>query len=145
MKTHHHVIELETGPGVSLTDITGRLRDAVAASGVVDGAVIVTSRHTTTALMINENEARLVDDVRQFLARLAPADAPYLHNDIHLRDCPQDEPENAHSHLIAMLLGSSETVPVVGGALALGTYQSVMLADLDGPRPRTVNVQVMGV
>lgn len=54
------------------------------------------------------------------------------------------EPENAHSHLLSMVLGNSETVPVHGGRLALGTWQSLLLVELDGPRPRTVGVQVVG-
>ena len=76
--------------------------------------------------------------------RLVPPADRYLHNDIALRDCPPDEPENAHSHLAAMLLGSSEVIALAGGELVLGQYQSVMLYELDGPRSRKVNVQVYG-
>jgi len=100
--------------------------------------------HTTTAIAINENEPRLVEDVRAFLHRLIPPNDRYLHNDIALRDCPPDEPENAHSHLAAMLLGSSEVIALVEGQLQLGQYQSVMLYELDGSRKRKVNVQVYG-
>lgn len=67
-----------------------------------------------------------------------------MHNDIALRDCPPDEPENAHSHLTAMLLGSSEVIPLADTELVLGQYQSVMLYELDGPRRRKVSVQVYG-
>jgi secondary thiamine-phosphate synthase enzyme len=55
------------------------------------------------------------------------------------------EPENCHSHLLSMLVGNSESIPVVDGELMLGTWQSVMLVELDGPRTRTVGVQVAGV
>jgi secondary thiamine-phosphate synthase enzyme len=144
MRIRHETIRLDTGPGICLFDITPRVRDALAQSGIRNGFVLVASRHTTTALTINENEERLLTDVREFLARLVPAGDHYLHNDIHLRDCPPDEPENAHSHLIAMLLGSSESIPVADGALALGTWQSVMLVELDGPRERNVSVQICG-
>jgi secondary thiamine-phosphate synthase enzyme len=144
MRIRHETIRLETGPGMGLFDITPRVRDALAQSGIRNGFVLVASRHTTTALTINENEERLLTDVREFLARLVPAGDRYLHNDIHLRDCPPDEPENAHSHLIAMLLGSSESIPVADGTLALGTWQSVMLVELDGPRQRNVSVQICG-
>ena len=78
-----------------------------------------------------------------------------LHNDLHLREAPPDwpggweawaaqAPENCHSHLLSMLLGNSETVPVVDGKLTLGTWQSVMLVELDGSRKRTVGVQIVG-
>jgi secondary thiamine-phosphate synthase enzyme len=73
-----------------------------------------------------------------------PAEADYKHNDIHLRDCPPDEPENAHSHLIALLLGASENIPAVDGELGLGRWQSLMLLELDGPRRRRVNLQIVG-
>ena len=106
--------------------------------------LIVSSRHTTTALAINEYEHRLLEDVRACFSDLVPADRHYLHNDIHLRDCPPDEPENAHSHIIAMLLSSSEVIPVVEGTLQLGQWQSIILFELDGPRERTVTMQVIG-
>ena len=144
MKISHHHLELETQAGINLIDITARLRALIAESGIANGTLTVTSRHTTTAITINENEERLLDDVRTFFSKLVPAEEKYRHNDIHLRDCDPEEPENAHSHLIAMMLGSSEAVAVVDGELDLGTWQSVMLVELDGPRKRTVSVQLMG-
>lgn len=116
----------------------------LAQCGMWSGFVTVTSRHTTTAITINENEPRLIEDLRRFLGELAPAGRGYLHDDIHLRDCPPDEPRNAHAHLLAMLLGSSEVLPVVEGKLDLGTWQSVLLIDLDGPRARNISIQVCG-
>ena len=120
------------------------IKNTVAKSGIKNGFVTVTSQHTTTAIAINENEERLEEDVKTFLNRLIPPADKYLHNDIALRDCPADEPENAHSHLAAMLLGSSEVIAVAEGEMLLGQYQSVMLYELDGPRTRKVNVQVYG-
>ena len=137
-------IELETGEGISLHDLMPDLNRAIANSGIVNGFVTVTSQHTTTAISINENEERLVEDVKTFITRLIPPNDKYLHNDIALRDCPEDEPENAHAHLAAMLLGSSEVIALAEGKLVVGQYQSVMLYELDGPRRRKVNVQVYG-
>jgi secondary thiamine-phosphate synthase enzyme len=137
-------IELDTGEGIALHDITPGLREAVSESGIENGFVTVTSQHTTTAIAINEYEKRLLGDVKSFLARLIPPGDRYLHNDIALRDCPEDEPENAHSHLAAMLIGSSEVIALAGRELVLGQYQSVMLYELDGPRRRRVSVQVYG-
>jgi secondary thiamine-phosphate synthase enzyme len=144
MNSISSLIELDTGQGISLHDLMADIRDAVAGSGIRNGFVTITSQHTTTAITINEHEARLLEDVKAFLARLIPAGDRYLHNDIQLRDCPPDEPENAHSHLASMLLGSSEVITLVDGDLVLGQYQSVMLVELDGPRRRKVNVQVYG-
>ncbi|WIA37706.1 hypothetical protein OEZ86_014591 [Tetradesmus obliquus] len=148
-------IEIETIPGIALFDITPQIRQRVQQLGVTEGFVNVLSRHTTTAVAINEYETRLLDDIRQFLRKLAPPSDPYLHNDLHLREAPADwpggweawaaqEPENAHSHLLSMVLGNSETVPVSKGQLCIGTWQSVMLVELDGPRKRTVGIQVVG-
>ena len=144
MKTHFKTLDIETGDGISIHNITAQVREAVAESGVVDGIVAVTSQHTTTALTINEDEERLRADIRTYLERLVPADEAYLHNDIHLRDCDPDEPENAHSHLMAILLGSSESIAVSQGALVLGKWQSIMMLELDGVRRRRVSVQVVG-
>lgn len=144
MKIISSYIELETGEGIALHDLMPGIKDAVSNAGINNGFVTVTSQHTTTAIAINENEDRLVEDVKTFLNRLIPPGDKYLHNDIALRDCPPDEPENAHSHLAAMLLGSSEVIALAEGELALGQYQSVMLYELDGPRTRKVNVQVYG-
>lgn len=144
MKIISLFVELETGSGISLHDIMPQLKAAIAKSEILNGFVTVTSQHTTTAIAINENETRLMEDVKTFLTRLIPPRDRYLHNDIALRDCPEDEPENAHSHLAAMLLGSSEVIALAGGGLVLGQYQSVMLYELDGPRQRRVSVQVYG-
>ena len=107
-------------------DITPDIRSLLEKTGVQQGQVNIISRHTTTAVTINEAEPRLMDDARLFLRKLAPPDAPYLHNDLHLRGAPDwpggweawaaQEPENCHSHLLSMLLGNSETVPVVDGS-----------------------------
>lgn len=144
MQIKNHVIEMETREGISIFNITPQILGYLDESGIKNGFVVVSSRHTTTALAINEHEERLLEDIRAFFTKLVPAGDNYLHNDIHLRDCPPDEPENAHSHIAALLFGSSEAIPVANGELAIGQYQSVMLIELDGPRPRTVNVQICG-
>lgn len=145
MRIVSSAIQVATGEGIALHDLMPDIRDVVRASGIKDGFVTVTSQHTTTAIGINEHEPRLVEDVKVFLTRLIPPADTYLDNDIALRECPPDEPENAHSHLAAMLLGSSEVIALAGGELVLGRYQSVMLYELDGPRDRSVSVQVYGM
>ena len=144
MKIHSSLIEVASGTGIVLHDLMPGIREAVSTSGIQNGFVTVTSQHTTVAIAINEYEPRLLEDVKDFLTRLIPPGDKYLHNDIAMRDCPPDEPENAHSHLAAMLLGSSEILAISEGELVLGQYQSVMLYELDGPRHRKVYVQVYG-
>lgn len=144
MRIFSDVLQLNTGSDISLFDITPQIKAVIEKSDIHNGFVLINSQHTTTAITINEHEERLLEDIRRFLMHLVPKDNKYLHNDIHLRDCPDDEPENAHSHLCAILLGSSESVPLVDKQLAMGTYQSIILVDLDGPRQRNVSVQIVG-
>ncbi|MBH8566949.1 YjbQ family protein [Nostoc sp. CENA67] len=138
------LIEIETNQGINIRNITPQIQDLITSTSIKNGQVLVFSRHTTTALAINENEIRLLEDVKVFLQKLAPESDKYLHNDLHLRDVPEDEPINAHSHLMAMMLSTSEVIPIVDGKLALGTWQSVLFFELDGPRKRTVFIQISG-
>ncbi|MDH5471856.1 MAG: secondary thiamine-phosphate synthase enzyme YjbQ [Gammaproteobacteria bacterium] len=144
MKIINHDLEINTRQGFSLFDVTMKIRQWLKDNQAVNGNISITSQHTTTAVVINEFESRLLEDIKTFFLKLAPENSQYLHNDIELRDCPADEPENAHSHLIAMMMGSSESIPVIDGDLKLGQYQSVILVELDGPRQRKLAIQFMG-
>ncbi len=140
----NQLIEVKTDRGINIYNITPEVEKLISSASIINGQVLVFSRHTTTALAINENEERLLEDVKVFLRKLAPESERYLHNDLHLRAVPEDEPMNAHSHLMAMTLSTSEVIPIVDGKLALGTYQSVLFFELDGPRKRTVFCQISG-
>lgn len=141
----NQIIELETAAGIEVYDITPQIQAIVSKSNIQNGQALIFSRHTTTALAINEFEPRLMQDIKTYLRKLAPETDAYLHNDLHLRpNIPPDEPRNAHSHLMAITLSTSELVPIADGKLALGTYQSVLLFELDGPRRRSVFCQISG-
>jgi secondary thiamine-phosphate synthase enzyme len=138
------VFEVATHSGINIHNVTPKIQELLTQTGIQNGQVLVFSRHTTTALAINEWEERLLEDIRVYLQKLAPEGDRYLHNDLHLRVVPEDEPMNAHSHLMAMTLGTSEMIPVMDGKLALGTYQSILFFELDGPRQRTIFCQISG-
>lgn len=139
------LIEIETHQGINIHNITPQIEAAIASTMVKNGQILIFSRHTTTALKINENEERLLEDIKVFLEKIAPSRGRYLHNDLHLRpNIPADEPMNAHSHLMAMMLNNSEIVPIIDGKLGLGTYQSILFFELDGPRQRSVWCQISG-
>ncbi|MCM0593046.1 MAG: secondary thiamine-phosphate synthase enzyme YjbQ [Gloeotrichia echinulata IR180] len=144
MSIIHKLIEIETQAGINIHNITPQIQDFINSISIRNGQALIFSRHTTTALAINENEERLLADIKVFLQKLAPESDKYLHNDLHLRDVPEDEPINAHSHLMAMILNTSEVIPIVDGKLALGTWQSVLFFELDGPRKRTLFMQIVG-
>lgn len=144
MQIFNQLLNISTDESIGLYNITESVQQFINTTCIKNGQALVFSRHTTTAITINEDESRLLQDIKVYLTKLAPPRESYLHNDLHLRDVPPDEPENAHSHLMAMTLSTSEVIPIVDGKLALGTYQSLMLVELDGPRKRTFFVQVWG-
>ena len=99
--------------------------------------------HTTTAVIVNELEERLILDLEKWLKELAPPLQGYKHDDLNLRDnISEDEPKNAHAHMQALLLGNDVSVPFNDGKLQLGQYQDVILVELDGPRKRNVVISV---
>jgi thiamine phosphate synthase YjbQ (UPF0047 family) len=156
--THYEEVQVDTDRGMSVHDITDRIEEVVSRSGCREGTVTVLSKHSTVSVCINEMESRLVDDVRLFFLGLVPPRGPYLHDDVDYRYGPTDwpggdaawrdfrltQPPNAHSHLIAMMLGTSECIPIGDGTMRKGKYQSVLVVDVDGPKSRSIAVQVTG-
>lgn len=140
----NHTIKIETKEGISFYDLTPKIKELLTDSRIKNGHVLVFTKHTTTAITINENEERLLEDFRLYLEKLAPKNAKYLHDDIDLRDCPSNERLNGHSHLKALLLNSSEMIPIIDGILALGRWQAVLLIELDGGRSREIIIQISG-
>jgi len=142
---HHHRLQVDTTGSFRCHDITAELQGFIDRCGISDGLLVAAGQHTTTALVVNEAEERLLADIERFFLELAPPTRPWLHNDLHLRaGIPADEPRNAHSHLIALMLGNHLSLPVQQGRLGLGTYQAVLLVELDGPRRREVLLQLSG-
>ena len=124
---------------IALTEAVTRF---IAQQGAQDGTVLISVQHTTTAVIVNEMEERLIWDLEAWLAEIAPAQRPWKHNDLELRpNIPADEPRNAHAHLQALLLGNQAVVTVSNGELQLGRYQDVIVVELDGPRQRQVSLQ----
>jgi secondary thiamine-phosphate synthase enzyme len=141
----HHLIRLSTTRSTEFVDVTDQLIDAVAQSGLRTGIVALQTRHTTTAVVVNEREPLLLTDFEVLFDRLAPQGAGYWHDELPLRgDVPADEPRNAHAHCRALLLPSFAVVTVVDGRLQLGRWQRVFLAEFDGPRERELSVVMMG-
>lgn len=142
-------VDVATQRAFHVIDLTAQARELVASSGVREGQLVVFTPHTTCAVRINERETCFLEDFRQFMQRLVPPDAYYRHDDLDIRTEnllePESEPVNGHAHIKAMLIGAaSETVPVAGGALLLGTWQRIMFVELDQARVRRVHLQVQG-
>ncbi|AIF69885.1 hypothetical protein PAP_07475 [Palaeococcus pacificus DY20341] len=128
-----HTIEILTSKEVEIVDITAQVEEIVKKSGISEGLVVVFTRHTTTALILNENEPRLLKDMERIFKELVPKGEGYAHDAID---------HNAHSHLRSILMSSSIAIPIENSRLALGTWQSILFIELDGPRRRKVVVKV---
>jgi secondary thiamine-phosphate synthase enzyme len=135
----HSLLTLRTRTQLELVNLTRQVQDAVKAAQVRDGLVLVSSMHTTLALMVNEWQEALLADIKEMLGGLVPKDRGYHHNDPRQSDCDR---QNAHSHLQATLLGHSLSFGVIDGKLSLGQFQAIIGAELDGPRERQVTVQI---
>jgi secondary thiamine-phosphate synthase enzyme len=141
MRVVRDTIEVRTEENQQFLDVTKQIRDVVGRSGIRNGTLIVNSLHTTIALFLNEFQSALLDDLAALLQRLIPRRSGYLHDDPRYSDCDRG---NGHAHLRAMLLGRSIALAVGEGELLLGQYQSVILAELDGPRERRLQIQLVG-
>jgi secondary thiamine-phosphate synthase enzyme len=135
-------LTVQTGDRIELTDITDSVLELVRQSGVREGIVSLWSMHTTFAVFMNEAQRALHADIKRLLETMVDRDADWMHNDPEHSDCDRF---NADAHLRAMLLGHSLTLQVSGGEAVLGQWQRVLVAELDGPRSRTLRVQVMGI
>ena len=131
----HEVFELATGQAKQCLDLTERVREVVERSGVRAGLCHVMVLHSTAAVVVNEfDDPNIGRDLLTALDRAVPEHAGWLHDRIDA---------NAHAHIKAAVLGPSELVPVRGGALVLGTWQRILLVELDGPRKRKISITVL--
>lgn len=140
--------EIHINTTKQFTLLTPDIEDFVSKVGLVNGVVEIFTPHTTTGLMITENELLHLVDIRFFLDKVAPfkkeAEGPhgnvkYLHDLISLRnDVPTDESVNGHSHIRRLLFDSSVRVPVIDGKCYLGSWSDVFFVELDPGRDRKV-------
>jgi secondary thiamine-phosphate synthase enzyme len=137
MGVHGGLLRMETPGNGHIVDLTEGVTRVVTSSGIARGLVTVFATGSTVAVTTMEYEPGGVHDLQALLDRLIPAGGNYEHN-------VRNHDTNAHAHLRAAVIGPSETIPLVDGRLALGTWQQVVLLDFDDrPRQRTVTVQVL--
>ena len=135
-------LTIQTDERVELTDVTEPAQTFVRRSGIAEGLLSLWSMHTTCALFINEAQRALHADIKRFLEQVVTRHSDWMHNDPNHSDCDR---MNADSHLRAMLLGHSLTLQISGGEIVLGQWQRLLMAELDGPRERSIRVQMMGI
>jgi len=141
-KVVSRIVDWITSDRLQLLNITERINEIVRRSGVRDGIVHLQSLHTTSAVFINEWQDALLHDVRSFFEQVVDRNQYYRHNDPTYSDC---ERKNADSHMRGMLMGQTLSLQVRNATVLLGTWQSIIFAEFDGPRSRSLAVQVSGV
>lgn len=126
-------LTISTPARVAICDITAEINTALAQMGARDGLCNLFVPHTTAAVIVSENwDPDVTADLLAHLERIVPRDGRFKHAE-----------GNSQAHILSVMLGTSIVIPVSGGKLALGRWQGVMLAELDGPRERTVMVSVV--
>ena len=133
MTIETHSLKIDTNRNFEIIDITSKINDLI---DVDEGIISIFSKHSTSAIVVNENEQGLLKDLEFALDNLVSDKFSYQHDRID---------DNARSHLKSFLLSSSECLPIKNGKLDLGTWQSVFFIELDGPRrARTVSLTILG-
>jgi secondary thiamine-phosphate synthase enzyme len=136
MKTFAKALTVSTREKYQIIDLTRSIEEIVSESEVERGLCLVHASHATAAIICNENESGLVQDILRKVREIFPPGAGYLHDRID---------DNASSHVASALIGASRTFPVEDGRLVRGTWQNIFLLELDGPRTRrVVNVHIVG-
>jgi len=126
-------VSVNTARRVQLIDVTGEVKSAVSDSGVESGLCVVYVPHTTAGVTINEGaDPSVARDIEMHLTKLVPERGGFAHAE-----------GNSDSHIKTLITGPSVTIPVEGGGLVLGTWQSVFFCEYDGPRARKMHIKVV--
>jgi len=146
MKIQTRRIEIKSTSQIEFIDITDQVQEIIENSGVREGQVLVYSPHTSASIIINHNEKMLLQDFMRILYRLVPIGDRYSHDIFEITLAKSsDGRSNGHSHCKAMLLGTSEVIPIEKGKMMITHLQSIFLVELDGGRTRDIIIQVIGI
>jgi secondary thiamine-phosphate synthase enzyme len=136
MVSVHKLLSLSSSERRQLIDITAEVENFVRGTAIRNGVCVISAPHATAAIIANENERGLMRDILNKINDLFPVSSKYAHNAID---------DNADSHLAASFLGHSRTFSVIDRRMIRGTWQSIFLVELDGPRSRReVHLHVIG-
>lgn len=136
MKVFTEYIKVHTKTHRAYVHLTPQVEAVVKKSGVQEGMVLVSAMHITAGIYVNDNESGLIEDIDQWLEKLAPFNQNYKHH--------QTGEDNGDSHLKSLLIHHEVIVPITAGKLDLGTWQRIFYAEFDGQRDKRLIVKVMG-
>ena len=136
MKVLSHTITIQTSSDIELIDITNNIEEFVKKSGIKKGIVVIFVPHATAAIILEERESGLIDDIINKIKKEFPKGAGYKHDKID---------DNAHSHIGSCFIGQEKTLLIQNGNLIRGMWQSIQFVELDGPRAeRKIIIQIVG-
>ncbi len=136
MKVFFHEVSVTTSRRIQLIDITHHVEEAVGKSGIANGVCIVFAPHATAAVVVNEHEEGLIQDIVSKIEEIVEPERSWRHNIID---------DNAHAHIGSAIIGSERVLPVRKGRIVRGTWQNIFLVELDGPRKeRNIVIEVLG-
>jgi len=150
MKTVSITIEIKTAQYLEFIDITEKIQKIIKQSKIKEGLINLFSLHTTAIVKIQEKEKGIFNDFQKIAEKIAPKKGYWEHNDLKKRTenlvCQSGPSDcfNGHSHMLALLLGTSETLPINAGKILLGTWQRIFLIELDCGRERQIVVKIIG-
>jgi secondary thiamine-phosphate synthase enzyme len=136
MKFHTEYVTFTTRKEREYLNMTAAVEKAVAASGCAEGMALVSAMHITAGVYVNDAESGLIQDIDEWLERLAPRRSDYRHH--------ATGEDNGDSHLKNLLIGHEVILPITKGRLDLGPWQQVYYAEFDGRRPKRVVIKIMG-
>ncbi len=146
MENYNNTIKIETKGKHDFNDITDNVKKFIKEAKIKNGIVNIQSLHTTAALVVNEKEPLLMQDMKRHLELLSPESLVYQHDDFDKRtvNMCDDECANGHSHCKALNLSVNVSLNIINGKLQLGQWQRIFVIELDRERPRKIQVQIIG-
>ncbi len=141
MKNFNKRFSVSTHKRMEILDVTSNVAKIINESGIANGIVHVWVLHATAAVAVNEHDTDLWIDILEAFSHLVPIKGNYRHN---ARYSWTEGEQNAHAHILNCLIKPNVTVPLENGEMQLGTWQSILLIEMDGPRTRSICVQVIG-
>jgi len=146
MKITNKIIEMTTKTTMEFIDLTDLIQEKIQEANIQEGIINIQSLHTTMAIIINEAEPLLIEDMKSMLEKLAPRTIEYAHDNFEIRTVNMCDGEcaNGHAHSKALCLPTSTMLNVIENKLQLGQWQRIFAIELDRSRPRKVALQIIG-
>lgn len=141
LKFYSSEFSIQSRRKMEILDVTSRVNELINRSGIKNGLINIWVPHTTAAIMVNERDPDLWEDIIATMERLVPIKGNYHHN-AKYGWMPSEQ--NAHAHILNCLIKPSVTLTIENGRLLLGTWQSILFVEMDGPQTRRVQVHVIG-